>query len=175
MAITVGCQSTDEGSIPFTRSKKGNKMLYQPNRGPKHFDTTIIKSVDAILDTLIMQPPLRNDLGRVNERMEYRTAFLTLPRQCGKSTYIKEVSKLFLNPFIFVRSQHIIEQSYAGTAHAYVPDSVSAIEMMRCNDASPDIILFDEIDYRDAQIILELFENSVTKYNRRCVVLGLRT
>jgi hypothetical protein len=148
-------------------------MLY--NKSHKR-NPAFLESVDNMFDQIIGQPP-RLHLSPLQDLIEYRTLYLSLPRQTGKSQYIGEVSKMFSNPLIFTPTRRMGEDLFGKHTDGLI--SVSSLirnpDLLRGMRHKADVFFFDEVHYDDAIKTLQLFDSITQGISRRCVVLGLKT
>lgn len=156
-------------------------MIYETTRKPA-FDDTIIRGVDAIVNGLYYSktetyeahlPPL----AYLNE---FKSAFLMLPRQTGKTTYIKKLychlQDMGHRPVIVTRRKVDAERNFGRNFETKTTYELKDIRTILGKQYYYDVILFDEVPPQEAKEVLGL----ITSYqNRFCskinFVLGLYT
>lgn len=139
-------------------------------------DAILIESVDSMFDQVIGRTP-RLHLSPVQDLLENRTLYLTLPRQIGKTKYISSVSEMFSNPLIFIPTVALGKCCYGDHRDGLfsVPQILRNPDGLRGMRYKADVFFFDEVSYNDAVKTLQLFDSITRGISRRCVVLGLNT
>lgn len=161
-------------------------MIYE-NKPKPVFDDTIIRGVDKIVNGMYYnkREEYRNTISEINFLYEFRSAFLSLPRQTGKTTYIKKLyshlkNNMGHNPVIIVKRQSDKVNSFVGINHEVMTMSeIKDIRGIMGKQFYYDVLLFDEVPLTDieAKGILE----SLICYPNRLVgpkiefILGLYT
>ena len=137
------------------------------------FDDSTVRGIDKIVDRLIT--PLYNDqlqlsLGLDRYLSEYKSAFLSVPRQSGKSTYLSRAADCFDNPLIIANSYN--RNLYRN--HTRVSSLEEIKSKIRGCRFYYSAVLADEIDFSLVRSIIKelLVARAVDK---NTIVLALST
>lgn len=157
-------------------------MIYNKQENAP-FDDTIIRGVDKIVDGLYF----RNDSKYAESLLttqyfdEYRTAFLKLPRQTGKTTYLKKLYLHFAqkgghNPVIVTNNFSQKRINYESGLETKTVQELKKRQTLVGRSAYYDIFLCDEVKPQEAKEVLahlcQYTHNFSSKVN---FVLGLYT
>lgn len=155
-------------------------MIYESENKP-FFDDTFVRGVDKIVDGLYNKKhceEYQHTLNPIAYVMEFRSAFLSIPRQTGKTTYLK---KLYLHmnqrghfPLIVTRKQIDVKTNYPNNFEAKTLSQLNSFRHQLLGQRNRhDVILFDEVNQIEAKEVLDV----VVMYNSSRInfVLGLYT
>ena len=90
------------------------------------FDDTLIRSVDRVVTSFLHRTNEPNYIGKYDALLEYRSLFLSLPRQCGKSQYLAKLSTILKDAWVFhptvaVKESATQRYSYWNSIQHFVP------------------------------------------------------
>lgn len=156
-------------------------MIYETTRKPV-FDDTIIRGVDAIVngmyyskteDYKVHLPPL----AYLNE---YRSMFLSLPRQTGKTTYIKKLysylQDMSHHPVIVTRRKVDADDNFGRNFETKTVCELKNIRAISGKQYYYDVILFDEVQPQEAKEVLGVISPYQDRFCSKInFVLGLYT
>jgi len=156
-------------------------MIYKTTRKPV-FDDTIIKGVDSIVDGMYHRKTetYANHLPTIAYLNEFRSVFLALPRQTGKTTYIKKLYAHLQDmghcPVIITNRKIDADNSYGRNFEVKPIHQITDIGSFLGKQSYYDVLLFDEVHpdkAKQALALLSTYQNRfTTKIN---FVLGLYT
>ena len=134
-------------------------MIY--DKTEKKFDDTIIRAVDSLVNATYYGNggEINNHPNRTAEifEREYKTLFLGLPRQCGKSLYLSKLLKHFQNDLMLKTYLIYPKMEMLKYTDRYYKNDKSKFTISQIHDMSnpawypsptskPDVILYDEVD-----------------------------
>jgi hypothetical protein len=142
------------------------------------FDTSLMRAVDQIVDKLVKpveDEQLVRSLGLLNYLVEHKSAFISLPRCSGKSTYIDKLSNHFKFPLIIAKkTSHFSGRFCAGHTIVSSLDYVRNSAIFRGRNNYYPAILADEMHLMVVtDILAELVYYGAVDKNT--IVLGLST
>ena len=150
-------------------------------RGPT-FDDTIIRGVDGIVNGMYYNKTgfYAAHLPPIAYLNEFRIAFLSLPRQCGKTTYIKKLYSHMKNmghrPLIVTRREIDVNESFGRDFEAKSVSRIRNPQTFLGKRHFYDIVLFDEVHPKEAKEVLEIIINYQNGVGSKIdFVLGLYT
>lgn len=135
-------------------------MIYETKPKPV-FDDTIIRGVDKIVNGLYYnkREEYVNTIPEIHFLYEFKSAFLSLPRQTGKTTYIKKLYShlkyIGHNPLIVVRRQVEKENSFGRNYNVMTMSQIKDIRGIMGKQSYYDVFLFDEVSPQETKGILE--------------------
>ena len=118
------------------------------------FDDTIIRSVDALINASYFDQRYWNHKAHIQPQLlhsEFRTLSLSLPRRCGKTTYLAKLAKYFKlrgkSVIVFAPKLEMIRREPWSEMQNL---NKMSYEMFKKSDRcyrsiSADIILYDEV------------------------------
>jgi len=156
-------------------------MIYENTRKPV-FDDTIIRGVDSIVDGMYHRKTetYAEHLPPIAYLNEFRSVFLALPRQTGKTTYIKKLYAHLQDmghcPVIITNRKIDADNSFGRSFEVKTLQQISDIRSILSKQSHYDVLLFDEVHpdkAREALVLLTTYRNRFTK--KIDFVLGLYT
>lgn len=133
-------------------------MIYGSNKIEKPFDDTIIRSVDSLVNSVFYSDhneKAKDCLTLEQYSAEYRTIILKLPRQCGKTVYLKKLMQHFKNSTqysvnLIVPKLEMKSNLYHDSGNVYTPNEFSDKYHWGSADKNyPDILLYDELSNKE--------------------------
>lgn len=134
-------------------------MIYDKQK-PK-FDDTIIRAVDLLVNATYYgnggeyntNPNMTDEIFK----REYKTLFLLLPRQCGKSLYLTKLlnhfqNDLMLKTYLIYPKLEMLKYTDRYYKNDKSKFTISQIHNMACPvwcpspTSNPDVMLYDEVD-----------------------------
>jgi len=156
-------------------------MIYETTRKPV-FDDTIIRGVDSIVDGMYHRKTEAYEvhLPRLAYLNEFRSAFLSLPRQSGKSTYIKKLyshmQDMNHNPIIVTPRKRDADHNFGRNFETKTIQQLTDIRMIMGKKWDYDVIFFDEVHPIEAKKALGLITPYENIFSSKIdFVLGLYT
>jgi len=141
-------------------------MIYQQPEHKKPFDDSIIRSVDSVVNSTFYKDSASFSSQIPNEmyEREFRTVFMQLPRQCGKTVYLSKLLDRFqmmgfhtwlVVPKMTMKRELYSHHSSVLTLHEIAgPDRVFCFGLNgRRYSGKPDVMLYDEV-YPDNEKII---------------------
>ena len=135
-------------------------MIYQQPEYKRPFDDSIIRSVDAVVDSTFNKNTsldIKQHLSNGTYEREFRTVFMQLPRQCGKTVYLTKLLEHFdqkmglqtwlVVPKIVMKRELYFHHSKVLTLHEIAdPSRVFCLGLNgRGYSDKPDVMLYDEV------------------------------
>jgi hypothetical protein len=142
-------------------------MIYQQPEYKRPFDDSIIRSVDAVVNSTVNRNigDFKNYLSDDEYEEEYRTVFMKLPRRCGKTVYLNKLLEHFqknmgLNtwlvvPKIVMKRELYFHHSRVLTLSEIVDPNRIFYQGLcgRGYSGRPDVMLYDEVHPDNEKII----------------------
>lgn len=161
-------------------------MIYSYDQPP--FDDSAIRAVDFLVDRVLerAQPfrvELLLNLGLPRYLMEHRMVAISMPRQSGKSTYLKKIFEKYTKSAIVFPSLTMARHSLNYARHASFHDvfvasrrdQVKILMHGSCKFFAPyEYVLFDEVKTQDVLSTLQSFADNKL-INPETLVISLRT
>ena len=126
-------------------------MIYKQNQKRKSFDESIIRSVDAVVNSTFHANHDEHlvHLSLPQFSSEFRTVFLKLPRQCGKTTYLSRLKTHLETEYgllVYVVVPRLqMKKPYENENHVYILSTLHSEDFFRGYQKYPDVILYDEV------------------------------
>ena len=153
-------------------------MIYK-HASTNTFDTTLIRGVDQIVDKLLKpvedEQQLLSNMGLFAYISQCKSAFISVPRRSGKSTYIEKLSNHFKFPLIIAdRTSHFTGHFCRGHTIVSSLKTVRSRPTFRGRSIYYPAILADEMPPAVIkEIVSELIYYGAVDKNT--IVLGLST
>lgn len=143
-------------------------MIYQQPEYKRPFDDSIIRSVDAVVDSTFNKNTgldVKQHLSDVAYEREFRTVFMQLPRRCGKTVYLTKLLEHFnqkmglqtwlVVPKLVVKKELYFNHSRVLTLSEIIdPNRVFCIGLNGIGwSDKPDVMLYDEVHPVNEKII----------------------
>jgi hypothetical protein len=153
-------------------------MIYK-HTSTSTFDTTLMRGVDQIVDKLLKpvedEQQLLSSMGLFTYITELKSAFISVPRRSGKSTYIDKLSNHFNTPLIIAnKTSHFNGRFCRGHIIVNSLDKVLNGVIFRGRNNYYPAILADEMPTAAVKEIVSqlVYYGAVDK---NTIVLGLST
>lgn len=152
-------------------------MIYK-HTSTSTFDTTLLRGVDQIVDKLLKpveDEQLLSSMGLFTYITEFKSAFISVPRRSGKSTYIDSLANHFKPPLIIAKKNSYFTGHFC-RGHTIVSslDGVADRVTFRGRNNYYPAILADEMPTAAVKEIVSqlVYYGAVDK---NTIVLGLST
>lgn len=156
-------------------------MIYETKPKPV-FDDTIIRGVDKIVNGVYYnkREEYASHLPPFAYLNEFRCVFLALPRQTGKTTYIKKLYTHLENmghkPVIVTRRKIDAFHGFERNSNTKTLHQIKDIRTILGRQYYYDVVLFDEVQPQDAKEVLEILSSYQNRFTSNIeFVLGLYT
>jgi hypothetical protein len=151
-------------------------MIYK-HTSTSTFDTTLMRGVDQIVDKLLKpveDEQLLRTLGLFAYITEHKSAFISVPRCSGKSTYIDKLSNQFKSPLIIAKNSYFTGHFCRGHTVVSSLINIRSRPTFRGSSNYYPAILADEMPLMVIkEIVSELIYYGAVDKNT--IVLGLST
>lgn len=145
-------------------------MIYD-NIKHEPFDDTVVRAVDMMVDRLFGQgiKSYHCYLSANQYVHEYNTLDLRLPRQCGKTTYLKKLLDHLPDSVLFCRNHNHkmdFHRGYSNYNRVYAPSDIRRPLAF----STKDVFLFDECD---SKVLTNFMDTLLLSYHTK--IISLRT
>jgi hypothetical protein len=151
-------------------------MIYK-HTSTSTFDTTLMRGVDQIVDKLLKpveDEQLLSSMSLFTYIIELKSAFISVPRRSGKSTYIDKLSNHFKSPLIIAKNRYFTGHFCRGHTVVSSLINIRSRPTFRGGSNYYPAILADEMPPAVVQeIVSELVYYRAVDKNT--IVLGLST
>ena len=141
----------------------------------KPFDETVVRAIDSIFDELYSNnnSTMKEYLSPQQYVLEHKTAMLKVPRQTGKTEYLKKLHSVLDHESLFVvRSEQMKnDQRYRTLKDVITMNQLVKNIIFDTNYQTRSVFLFDECEFIDIKRFLTLHN----KLQYSTVVLALAT